>query len=89
MKTNNTKPRYLVGTWDNENEAFTPQIGVGRSINITWQRLLVVMRLLRQRGYSAHRVRDKSGGYDCNDAYVLVERTDGMTRAAVLESWLR
>jgi hypothetical protein len=48
-----------------------------------------VLRELRGIGYDAHRIRGADGNYDCNDASVLVERTDGMSESEVLASWDR
>lgn len=85
------KRRYSVGTWDPNLGAFTPQKGL-RCINLSIWQLRRVLRALRNGGYSAHRVRTVSalGGYDHHsDSYVLVERTDGMSRAEIIESWKR
>ena len=60
-------PLYSIGTWDTDLQAYTPQVGTEPCINVPWRRLLQVMRLLRQDGYS----------HDSNDWSVLVERTDG------------
>jgi hypothetical protein len=84
-----SKAVYSVGTWDPEAQAYTPQIGVGPSINVDWRGLLRVMRNLRAAGYSAHRTRDERGDHEDNDWTVLVERTDGLTDAEVLEDWKR
>lgn len=86
-KTKN-RPRYSVGTWDTDLQGFTPQKGAGRSINITLWQLKRVLKRLRCMGYTAHR----SGNPNeerCSDLYVLVERTDGMTREEIIESWKR
>lgn len=83
------KPRYSVGTWDTDQQAYTPQVGVGRSINISFRGLVRVMRRLRRLGYSAHRIRNDEGDHYDNDTSVLVERTDGISRVEVLEAWKR
>lgn len=85
------EPLYSVGTWDTDQQAYTPQAGLTvPCVNVGWRTLLEAMRQLRRRhSYSAHRYRDPNGDHDCNDWAVLVERTDGMTEAEVLESWKR
>lgn len=86
------KPLYSVGTWDMDLQAYTPQAGAGRCINITKARLRVVLKWLRNHGYTAHRVRFSIGLGDHDhdsDPSVLVERTDGMTKAEILEGWKR
>lgn len=83
-----SEPRYSVGTWDTELEAFTPQAGVP-AFNLTIHQLRQSLRDLRQCGYSAHRFRDPDGEHDDNDTSVLVERTDGMNEAEILENWKR
>ncbi len=83
--------RYSVGTWDPELNCFTPQKGM-RCINLTGRQLRRALRELRNGGYSAHRTRQRSalGGWDHDsDPYVLVERTDGMTRSDIIERWKR
>lgn len=51
--------------------------------------------MLRECGYTAHRTRYfiKASHGDVvdwdSDTFVLVERTDGMTEAEILESWKR
>jgi hypothetical protein len=47
------------------------------------------MEELRGTGYSVHRRRDSDGSYDDNDWKVLIERTDGMNEADILERWER
>lgn len=83
-------PRYSVGTWDMEEEAYTPQAGLSvPCINVTLPTLRQVIRELRSGGYSAHYVRGADGEHDANDPKVLVERTDGMTDEEVLRKWNR
>jgi hypothetical protein len=81
---------YSVGTWDADAQAYTPQVGLSvPSIGIDKGTLRTALKELRSKGYTAHRVRDSEGSYDDNDWSVLVERTDDMTEAEVLESWRR
>lgn len=80
--------RYSIGTWDTNEQAFTPQIGVP-AFNLTLYQLRQSMRMLRDRHYSCHRYRDADGSHDDNDTSVLIERTDGMSEAEILESWKR
>lgn len=79
---------YSVGTWDSDEQAYTPQAGVP-SINLTLPELRQSLRALRDRGYSCHRRRDEDGTYDDNDWSVLVERTDGKSEQEILEDWKR
>lgn len=81
-------PLYSVGTWDTNEQAFTAQGNVP-SFNLTLWQLKDAMRLLRSIGYSVHRYRDEDGGHEDNDVMVLIERTDGMSEAKILESWQR
>lgn len=83
-----SEARYSVGTWDTEEQAYTPQTGVP-AFNLTLGQLLGSLRMLRNCGYSAHRLRDEDGGHENNDWSVLVERTTGMTEKEILESWKR
>lgn len=81
---------YSVGTWDVDAQAYTPQVGLTvPCVNVPWRILLQVLRELRRMGYHAHRFRDERGDHDDNDWAVLVERTDGMTEAEVMEGWKR
>lgn len=83
-------PLYSVGTWDSELDCYTPQAGVP-AFNLTLNQLRASLRMLRNCGYSAHRVRSVWDGevdWD-SDSYVLVERTDGMSEAEILERWER
>jgi hypothetical protein len=86
-RVSDSTPLYSVGTWDTDLQAYTPQIGVGRSINVTLAELRQRVRELRNLGYSVHRRRDADGTYDDNDVYVLIERTDGNPEADILEGW--
>lgn len=81
--------RYSVGTWDSEQEGYTPQIGVSHSFNLTIWQLRSALRELRGLGYSAHRFRDADGSHEDNDWAVLVERTDGKSEAEILGQWRR
>jgi hypothetical protein len=71
-----------------ELQAFTPQTGVP-AFNLTLGELRRSMRMLRDCGYSVHRRRGSDLNYDDNDYSVLIERTDGMSEAEILESWKR
>jgi len=81
-------PRYSVGTWDADEQAYTPQIGVRCSLNCTLMELRQSLKELRALGYSAHRARDEHGEH-YSDPVVLVERTDGKPEAEILEDWKR
>lgn len=81
---------YSVGTWDTEEQAFTPQAGIDASWhNMTRGQLRQYLKALRNHGYSVHRLRDRNGDHDESDPSVLVERTDGQTEMEVLEFWKR
>ena len=83
------KPLYSIGTWDEYRQAFTPQKGAGRSINVSVRQLRRVLRRLRDIGYSAHRRGNCKTDHDDNDSMVLVERTDGLGKAEILKLWER
>jgi hypothetical protein len=69
---------YSVGTWNTDEQAYTPQAGLTvPSQNVDIHGLRRVLKELRGMGYSAHRYRDSNGEHDRNDWCVLVERTDG------------
>ncbi len=80
---------YSVATWDSDLQAYTPQVGLTHSFNLTIAELRQAVRELRACGYSVHRKRALDGSYDDNDASVLIERTDGKSEADILESWWR
>jgi hypothetical protein len=80
-------PLYSVGTWDTDSQGYTPQVGVP-AFNLTLGELRQSLRMLRQQGNGAWRVRDEKGDYD-SDWFVLVERTDGMSEVEILEKWKR
>lgn len=88
-----TQPLYSVGTWDDQLQAYTPQVGLTvPAFNITIAQLRQAVRELRRLGYSAHRRRDPSAGdeclmYDDNDWSVRIDRTDGKTQAKILKGW--
>ena len=85
-----TKPLYSVGTYDWERSAYTPQIGVGRSINVSLRQVRRVLKRLRKMGYTAHRVGNtRNDSTRDSDPDVLVERTDGMDKAEILKRWDR
>lgn len=83
-------PLYSIGTWDTESQAFTPQEDVP-AFNLTRKQLVESMRMLRQCGYSCHRYRyrEENGEFEKwaseSDSFVLIERTDGMSEAEILE----
>jgi hypothetical protein len=83
-----TTPLYSIGTWDTDEQAFTPQVGVP-AFNLALFELRQSMRMLRDCGYSCHRYRDAGGSYDDNDTSVMVERTDGKSEAEIREGWKR
>lgn len=81
---------YSIGTWDAEEGAYTPQVGLSvPSFNVGLRDLRTAMRELRAIGYSCHRRRDADGGHDENDWCVLIERTDGMGEYYIREAWRR
>jgi hypothetical protein len=80
--------RYSVGTWDSDEQSYTPQEGIAKSFNITLAELRQAVRDLKQMGYSCHRLRDDVC-YGCNDWAVLIERTDGASEAEILKGWRR
>jgi hypothetical protein len=81
---------YSIGTWDTEVQAFTPQDGLTvPSLNIEKSVLREALRQLRrEHGYPGYRFRDENGDYH-SDWAVLIERTDGMSEAEILEGWKR
>lgn len=81
-----TQPLYSIGTWDTDEQAFTPQIGVP-AFNLTRKQLVESMRMLQQCGYPCHRI--KQGDEYYSDCYVLIERTDGKPETEILEGWKR
>lgn len=81
---------YSVGTWDTDKQAYTPQRGLSvPSFNITLAQLRQALKELRTMAYKAHRYRDEDGSHDDNDAYVIVERTDGKYWKKVMKEWRR
>lgn len=82
-------PLYSVGTWDTDEQAYTPQVGMKSSFNLTLPQLRHRMRALRCMGYSVHRRGNARDGHDDNDWCVLIERTDGMPEVEILEAWKR
>jgi len=83
-----TKPLYSIGTWDVEEQSYLPHPGF-RCINITRKQLVIVMRQLQQRGYTCHRYGNTTQDIRDSDTAVLIERTDGKSRKAILEGWKR
>lgn len=84
-----TEPLFSVGTWDTDLQAYAPQVGVTKSLNMTRAELKTAIRELRALGYTAHRFGNCRDGHEDNDWTVLIERTDGMEPRKILESWER
>ncbi len=80
---------YSVGTWDTEAQAYTPQVGLDKSFNLTLAELRRAIRQLRNLGYLADRRGNIHIGHDDNDWTVLIERTDGKPEAEILQDWNR
>jgi len=80
---------YSVGTWDTDKQAYTPQVGVEKSFNLTLRELRHAIGRLRKLGYSAHRRGNIKDGHDDNDFYVLIERIDGKSEQEIIEGWKR
>lgn len=78
-----SEPLYSVGTWDMDAQAYTRQDGLSvPSENVPFRMLFTIYRELRAMGYSCfrHAHREEFNGnlsHDDNDAFVLIERTDG------------
>lgn len=83
-----TQPLYSIGTWDMDEQAYSPHDGVP-AFNLTIHELRRSMRMLRNYGYSCHRYRNEDGGHDDNDFAVLIERTDEKAEAEIREGWKR
>lgn len=81
---------YSIGTWDANSQSFTPHPGLP-AYNLTRKQLVVVMRKLRNLGYSCHRVRTRENGvyngHVDSDPSVIIERTDGMSKRKILKQW--
>ena len=70
-----TEPLYSVGTWDMDEQAYTPQVGLSvPCINVPFRTLFTIYRELRAMGYNCYR---EPSNHDANDWWVLIERTDG------------
>jgi hypothetical protein len=83
-------PLYSVGTWDGDEQSYTPQIGLTvPSFNMPLRTLRRAMRELIRCGYSCHRRRDADGDYEDNDTSVLIERTDGRAEEDIRRDWQR
>jgi hypothetical protein len=80
---------YSVGTWNTDEQAYTPQAGLKNCLNITRAELRTRIGALRCMGYSAHRKGNVRDGHDDNDWTVLIERTDGKPKSEILEDWKR
>lgn len=82
-------PLYSIGTWDIEQQAYTPPVGMENCVNITRSELKKRILALRGMGYSVHRRRGVDGDYDDNDWAVLIERTDGRDEEEISKDWER
>jgi len=71
-------PRYSIGTWDADLEAYTDQDGLSQSDNLTLWGMRVQIRELRRMNYTAHRRGNVYDGHHDNDASVLIERIDDL-----------
>lgn len=74
---------YSIGTWDTDQQAYTPQTKPWH--NLTLRQLRQAMRELRNIGYGVWRRKHE----DDSDWAVLIERTDGTSESEVLEQWKR
>lgn len=84
------EPLYSVGTWDTDKQSYAPQPGLSvPTFNMTLRQLRTAIKELRQRGYSAHRLRTHDGSHEQNDWAVLVERTDGRHWKEIRKGWRR
>jgi hypothetical protein len=81
------QPLYSIGTWDPDASGYTRQIGC-RAFNLTIHELRSTMRELQDCGYPCHRFLLPNGERE-SDGHVLIERTDGMNPADILNSWER
>lgn len=84
-----TAPLYSVGTWDCEEQAYTPYDLTHPAFNITRKQLKEALRRLRSWNYTAHRFGNSRDGHDDNDWSVLVERTDGIPEEEIIARWVR
>lgn len=84
-----SKPLYSVGTWDTDEQAYTPHRWIAKTFNMTLRELRAAIQTLRLLGYTAHRRGNINVGHGDNDDSGLIERTDGKSEAEILESWLR
>jgi hypothetical protein len=81
---------YSVGTWDTDEQAYTPQSGLSvPAFNITLRQLRQAIRELRGMGYTVHYRRDSDGGHQNNDYSVLIERPDGADETEIRKYWRR
>jgi hypothetical protein len=78
---------YAVGTFDRDEQAYTPQVGL-EWYGLTLWELRRALRALRRMGFQANRCLCSDGTHD-SDPEVLVERVDGRTEAEVLREWKR
>ena len=78
--------KYSIGTWDTNAQSYLPQ--TDPAFNLSIFALRKALRALRDIGYGAWRMGNKTDGYD-SDWSVLVERTDGRSESDILEGWKR
>lgn len=86
------KPLYSIGTWNPETNGFTPhETADTPCVNVDTHGLRRHLKELRRVGYTCRRVRVATeNGWQWNDdPWVLVQRTDGMPLAKILELWKR
>lgn len=86
------KPLYSIGTWDPDAQGYTPhETADTPCVNVDIHGLRRHLKELRRNGYTCHRVRfaTEDGWRWHDDFQVLVERTDGMPLAKILERWQR
>jgi hypothetical protein len=85
-----SQPLYSVGTWDTNEQAYTPQAGLSvPSFNIDLWTLKRALKELKEFGYECHRIRSEDGEHEDNDFNVLVERTDGKSETDIMKGWER
>ena len=81
---------YCIGTWDTDAQAFLPHpLHLHSWYGLSLWQLRQRMRDLQECGYSCHRFRDPEGTHYDNDTSVLIEATNGRTKAKVIKDWKR
>lgn len=78
---------YCIGTWDMEEQSFTPQSGLDKWYGLSLGELRSALKELRRIGYLAYRYR-LDGDYE-SDPMTLVERVEGRSKEQVLKDWKR